>query len=63
MARAPFNFLVYPSRKTGNGEIEYALMKRANQGFWQGVAGVGEDQGKPLEVGRHMYSKLKQPHD
>jgi hypothetical protein len=63
MARAAFNVLVSSYRRTGNREIEYALMKKAYQGFWQGSAGVGEDQGKPLEVGRHMYSKLKQPHD
>lgn len=50
MARAPFNVLVYPYRKTENGEIEYALLKRADQGFWQGVAGGGEDQEKPLEA-------------
>lgn len=63
MARAAFSVLVSPYRRTGNGEIEYALMKRADQGFWQGVAGGGEDQEKPLEVGRFMCSKLKQPHD
>jgi hypothetical protein len=50
MARAPFQVLVYPYRKNSNEQIEYALMKRSNEGFWQGIAGGGEDNEKPLEA-------------
>ncbi|MFZ2488880.1 MAG: NUDIX pyrophosphatase [Anaerolineae bacterium] len=52
MARAPFQVLVYPYRKNSNEQIEYALMKRSNEGFWQGIAGGGEDNEKPLEAAK-----------
>ena len=52
MARAPFQVLVYPYRKTRNGQFEYALLKRADEGWWQGITGGGEDQEKPLEAAR-----------
>jgi dATP pyrophosphohydrolase len=52
MARAPFQVLVYPYRKTKNGQIEYALMKRSDEGFWQGIAGGGEDGETPLETAK-----------
>lgn len=52
MARAPFQVLVYPYRKTSNGQIEYALMKRSDSGYWQGIAGGGEGEEKPLEAAR-----------
>src|SRR3990172_11058022 len=41
MTRAPFNALVYPCIKVGDNEFEYALLKRSDLGFWQGVAGGG----------------------
>ena len=46
MARAPFQILVYPYRKFENGQIEYALMKRSDEGYWQAIAGGGEDDGR-----------------
>jgi dATP pyrophosphohydrolase len=52
MTRAPFQVLVYPYRKTDNGQIEYALMKRAVEGFWQAISGGGEDNETPLEAAR-----------
>ena len=52
MARAPFQILVYPYRKTCHGHFEYALLKRADEGWWQGVAGGGEDEERPLEAAR-----------
>ncbi|MEW5941546.1 MAG: NUDIX pyrophosphatase, partial [Chloroflexota bacterium] len=52
MSRAPFQVLVYPYRKTDDGQIEYALLKRADEGFWQGIAGGGEDDESPLEAAR-----------
>ncbi len=52
MARAPFQVLVYPYRKVGNGEFEYALLKRSDAGYWQGVAGGGEDNETPLAAAK-----------
>jgi dATP pyrophosphohydrolase len=52
MARAPFQILVYPYRRTGDGQIEYALFERAREGFWQGIAGGGEGDEKPLEAAK-----------
>lgn len=52
MARAPFQVLVYPYRRCADGQREYALLKRADQGFWQAIAGGGEDQETPLDAAR-----------
>lgn len=52
MARAPFQVLVYPYRRKLNGQIEYALMKRSDEGYWQAIAGGGEDEEKPLEAAK-----------
>jgi dATP pyrophosphohydrolase len=52
MARAPFNVLVFPYRRADGDEFEYALLKRADAGFWQGVTGGGEDDETPLETAR-----------
>lgn len=52
MARAPFQVLVYPYRKAINGQIEYALLRRSDEGYWQGIAGGGEDEEKPLEAAK-----------
>ena len=52
MARAPFNVLAFPYRKAKDGEFEYALLKRAEGGFWQGVSGGGEDDETPLAAAR-----------
>lgn len=52
MARAPFQILVYPYRKTIKGQIEYALLRRSDEGYWQGIAGGGEDKEEPLEAAR-----------
>jgi dATP pyrophosphohydrolase len=50
--RAPFNVLIYPYRQAGDGEYEYALLRRADAGFWQGVTGGGEDDEAPLQAAR-----------
>ncbi len=52
MARAAFNVAVYPYRKVDDGEFEYALLKRSDAGFWQGVSGGGEDDETPLEAAK-----------
>lgn len=52
MARAPFQVLVYPYRRVYAGEFEYALLKRWDTGYWQAVAGAGEDNESILEAAR-----------
>jgi dATP pyrophosphohydrolase len=37
---------------TEAGEIEYALLKRSDEGYWQAIAGGGEDEETPLEAAR-----------
>jgi dATP pyrophosphohydrolase len=43
--RLPVNVLVFPFRKNGSGEYEFAVFKRAVEGFWQGISG-GVDEGE-----------------
>jgi len=52
MARAPFQVLVYPYRKVGDSEFEFALLRRSDAGWWQAIAGGGEDNETPLEAAR-----------
>ena len=52
MARAPFQVSVYPYRQIENGQIEYALLKRSVEGFWQAIAGGGEGAETPLEAAK-----------
>ncbi len=58
MARAPFQVLVYPHRLTSDGKFEYLLLKRRNSGYWQAVAGAGEDDESILEAAiRETYEE------
>ncbi len=58
MARAPFNVLVYPYRRLANKEFEYVLLRRSDEGWWQGVAGGGEGNETPLEAAqRETYEE------
>ena len=52
MARAPFQVLVFPYRFASNGDIDYAIFKRADLEFWQGIAGGGEEGETPLEAAK-----------
>jgi dihydroneopterin triphosphate diphosphatase len=52
MARAPFQVLVYPYRRQPDGRVEYALMQRSDAGYWQAIAGGGEDDEEPLDAAR-----------
>jgi dATP pyrophosphohydrolase len=52
MARAPFQVLVYPYRRIHEDRFEYALLKRSDTGYWQAIAGGGEDDETPLEAAR-----------
>jgi len=49
--RAPFQVLVVPFRMIDD-HPEYLLMRRADLGVWQWVAGGGEDGETPLEAAR-----------
>ena len=52
MARALFQVLVFPYRKNINNQIEFSLLQRSDAGFWQGVAGGGEDDETPLDAAK-----------
>ena len=52
MTRAPFQVLVFPYRLRPGTGYEYAVFKRADLGFWQGIAGGGEDAETPLEAAK-----------
>ena len=52
MTRAPFQVLIYPYRRIHEDGFEYAVFKRADEGFWQGISGGGEDGESPLEAAR-----------
>lgn len=47
--RAPFQVLVIPFRLTAAGP-EYAVLRRSDTGWWQFVAGGGEDTETPGEA-------------
>ncbi|MGH3825090.1 MAG: NUDIX domain-containing protein [Pseudonocardiaceae bacterium] len=49
--RAAFQVLVFPFRPEGDGFV-YALFRREDAGYWQGVAGGGEVGESPLQAAR-----------
>lgn len=49
--RAPFQVLVLPYRRL-RSEIEYAVFKRSDAGYWQGIAGGGNLGETPLEAAK-----------
>lgn len=64
MTRAPFNVLVFPYRPAGEHAFEYALLRRADSGYWHTVAGGGEDSETPLEAARReTYEETGIPTD
>jgi len=50
VARAPFQVLVLPFVLRPDGEPLYAIFRRSDAGFWQAIAGGGEDQETPVEA-------------
>lgn len=52
MSRAPFQVLVYPYQKLEDGTFNYALFRRADQRWWQRIAGGGEDDELPEQAAR-----------
>jgi dATP pyrophosphohydrolase len=57
MVRAPLNVLVYPYLQVEEGTFEYALLRRADVGWWQGVTGGAEDDETPLQAARRETSE------
>ena len=51
MARAPFQILVLPYRKTGD-TWEFAVFSRSKRTCWQGIAGGGEEGESPLDAAK-----------
>ena len=47
--RAPFQVLVIPFRRTATA-LEFAVLKRSDAGYWQFVAGGGEDDETPVQA-------------
>jgi dihydroneopterin triphosphate diphosphatase len=47
--RAPFQVVVFPYRAAGT-VFEFALFRRSDAGYWQGIAGGGEDDESPLQA-------------
>ncbi len=52
MSRVPFQVLVLPFRRCSRERIEYAVFKKSDGGYWQFIAGGGEDDETPLEAAR-----------
>jgi len=52
MPRAPFQIHVIPFRKNRNGDFEYAIFKRTDEPYWQGIAGGGEGSESPIQAAR-----------
>lgn len=46
--RAPYQVLIFPYIKTADS-IQYAIFNRSDYGYWQGIAGGGEDGEVPIE--------------
>ncbi|MEV8034871.1 NUDIX domain-containing protein [Streptomyces sp. NPDC086182] len=54
--RAPFQVLVLPYRQTEEGLL-YALFRRLDGSYWQGVAGGGEAGETPLQAARREVAE------
>ncbi|OGO18377.1 MAG: NUDIX pyrophosphatase [Chloroflexi bacterium RBG_16_48_8] len=52
MVRAPFQVLIFPYLRVRPLDFEYAIFRRADEGYWHSVAGGGEDDETPLEAAK-----------
>jgi len=52
MSRAPFQILVIHFYRGEPGKAEYAVFRRSDAGYWQGIAGGGEGKETPLQAAR-----------
>ena len=50
--RAPFQVLVYPYRVAADADPEVALFRRVDGGYWQGIAGGGDEGETPEDAAR-----------
>lgn len=50
--RAPFQVLIMPFRRCGDGTTEYGALRRTDLACWQGFAGGGEIGETPAEAAR-----------
>jgi len=57
MSRAPFQVLVLPFRHNEGGNLEYAVFKRRDGGYWQFIAGGGENMEKPIDTAKREASE------
>jgi hypothetical protein len=57
---AVFRVLVFPFRRAVDGVV-YALFRREDAGYWQGVAGGGEVGESPLEAARSSGCRMSAP--
>jgi len=48
VVRAPFNVLVIPFLRHGDDALLYCVLRRADEGWWQWIAGGGEDDETPI---------------
>ncbi len=51
MGRSPFQVLVFPYVYKGD-ELLFAIFQRGKEGYWQGIAGGGEDKETPLQTAK-----------
>jgi hypothetical protein len=63
--RAPFQVLVIPYTLTAEDDLEYALFRRQDEGYWQFISGGGEGaetrRHKSLVEGLHQLSRSLLP--
>jgi dihydroneopterin triphosphate diphosphatase len=52
MSRAKFQVLVLPFLMGSDGLPRYLLFRRTDSGYWQGIAGGGEDTETPIQAAR-----------
>ena len=52
MPRAPFQVHGFPFRNSAAGGFKYAVFRRADEGYWQAIAGGGEDDESPAEAAK-----------
>ena len=50
MTRAPFNVLVVPFLRPADADVLYCVLRRSDAGWWQWVAGGGENEESPVEA-------------
>ena len=62
MPRAPFNVIVIPFRQIADDIYENAIFKRDDEGYWQFIAGGGEDDELPVVAAiREAYEESAIP--